>query len=132
MSRHLRPCSLLLLLGCFLAPGEDTLTVRGSVVSDVGAPIAGATVELLYREPFTSHTQGVRLAVTSTSADGRYSIVLEPPRTHNTGNCSSLLLTVTAEGYTQIVPNGVGDNGGAGCDEGTIELLPIRMVTLDG
>jgi hypothetical protein len=53
------------LLGCFLAPGEDTLAVRGSVLPDAGASIAGATVELLCREPYTSQTQGVRLTVTN-------------------------------------------------------------------
>lgn len=132
MSRPILLSSLPLLSGCFLAPGEDALTVRGIVLSDADAPIAGATVELLYREPFTSYTQGARLAATSTSADGRYSIVLELPRTYASANCGSLLLAVEAPGFTQIVPHGVGDNGGASCNEGTIEPSPIRMVTLDG
>jgi hypothetical protein len=120
------------LLGCFLAPGEDTLTVRGIVLTDAGVPIAGASVELLYREPFSSYTEGIRLAVTETGADGRYTITLGPPRTHDTSGCSSLLIAVEVPGYTQVVPHGVGDNGGATCQEGTTEVGPIRLVTLDG
>lgn len=122
---------LLLVVGCFLAPGEDTLSVSGVVLSESGAPIPDASVALLYRAPFTSWSDGVEIGVANTNSEGRYVIVLGPPRTHSTANCGSLLVSVQAPGYIQPIPQGIGSTVEGTCEEGTVEVTPILMSTVD-
>ena len=72
MPRLLRATAPLLLLACFLEPGENTLVVQGVVLSDSGAPIAAATVELIYRAPISSWSEITRLGASNTGSAGRF------------------------------------------------------------
>lgn len=129
MTRPYRAAIVLLLAGCFLEPGEDTLVVSGAVVSDLtDAPLPGARVELWARMPFSAwNERGQRVGNALTDGDGRYAIVVGPPRTADTGACGLLRVTAALEGFTQgTVPYGIAPIEG-GCQEGETEAATIRM-----
>jgi hypothetical protein len=129
MTRLFRLAIVLLLAGCFLEPGEDTLVVRGAVVSDpTGAPLPGANVELWVRMPFAAWNEpGQRLGNAITDGEGRYTIVVGPPRTADTGACGLLGVTAALEGFSLgNVPHGVAAIEG-GCQEGETEAATIRL-----
>ncbi|MGE5927897.1 MAG: carboxypeptidase-like regulatory domain-containing protein [Gemmatimonadota bacterium] len=130
MTRPIRSAIVLLLTSCFVEPGEDTLVVRGAVVSDpTGAPLPGAHVELRVRMPFAAWNEpGHRLGSAITDGEGRYTIVVGPPRTADTGACGLLGVTAALEGFSLgNVPRGVAAIEG-GCQEGDTEAATIRLL----
>ena len=58
--------------------------------------------------------------------------MLAPPRTHDTSNCNALFLDVTASGYFLGFSHGIASSASGACDDGTIEVAPIRMSTAEG
>lgn len=129
MTRAFGSAIVLLIAGCFLEPGEDTLTVRGSIVADAtGAPIPDVRVELIYRPVLSPWNEpGQLLGEAATNGEGRYAIVVAPPRTQNTGSCRSLYVRASMAGYSHLdVPYPVTAIEG-GCHEGETEAVTIRM-----
>lgn len=105
MMRWFGRAGVVLLAACGVTGPDDSgarLRVSGTVVSTTtGAPIAGATVFLMFQPAFSSWQTAYALTQASTNGNGRYSMEIGPPPGYAAPNLSTLHLEASAPGYSR-------------------------------